>query len=553
MQALSRRIFILILGAVFLLAAAGGGLAYSYLSKAFAEADLKELAIGLQTDPVVNKPASYILSAPDKALLAESLRSLSPTELTSVAASRQYTMQVQNRWRFSRQYTIYFAGDNTVLLQDDQSRVFKVENADFFYSHDGFRHIYAERFMPVVRVTLNNAALVFKRVEEQWSYLKYNDQWGVQTPDPGNAPVVSGHPDNNDLPVNSASDRLSVEVGKSPDLSRLKITNDDTGQAVTAEPVDLSNLPHPPTNGKFSYELTMEWTDPSKPYKGKYVITIPVSASLPEKFEFSRQTVVQGDMLEVAVRYVENPDDIIFEQSLFKGFRWYQQDGLITGYIPTNYSTKPGRYTLKCGNRKTGTEYTHEIQIVAHDYHIQHLTIDKQTEQETRNDAAYAEYAKYFTPVRQQSSPERYYSESFVWPTLGRLSTEFGQTRYVNGSPTSSRHSGLDIAAPSGTAVKATNRGRVVLAMPLILTGNTVVIDHGQGLFSVYYHLDEILISDGQMAERGQKIGTVGSTGFSTGPHLHFTMSYYAINLEPGFFVAGEPVTLTNYKRCMQE
>ena len=194
-----------------------------------------------------------------------------------------------------------------------------------------------------------------------------------------------------------------------------------------------------------------------------------------------------------------------------------------------------------------------EIEVVAHSYHIQRLTVDPKVEKETRNDAAYAEFAKYFTPVRKQSEPNRYYTEPFIWPTSGRLTTEFGQTRYINGAPASSRHSGLDIAAPTGKVVKAANSGKVVLARRLILTGNTVVIDHGEGLFSVYYHMNGLSVKTGEIVGRGQQIGTVGSTGFSTGPHLHFTMSYYTMNIEPGFFIAGEPVTFTNYHRYLQD
>jgi murein DD-endopeptidase MepM/ murein hydrolase activator NlpD len=137
-------------------------------------------------------------------------------------------------------------------------------------------------------------------------------------------------------------------------------------------------------------------------------------------------------------------------------------------------------------------------------------------------------------------------------PVGGRLTTEFGETRYVNDFPTSYRHLGLDIAAPEGTEVKASNRGKVVLARSLILTGNTVMIDHGEGLFSVYHHLLKLSVKAGAVVERGQKIGEVGSTGFSTGPHLHFMISYFTTNLEPGYVLFGQPVTYENYEELFQ-
>ena len=109
--------------------------------------------------------------------------------------------------------------------------------------------------------------------------------------------------------------------------------------------------------------------------------------------------------------------------------------------------------------------------------------------------------------------------------------------RYVNDSITSYRHSGLDIAIDRGTPIMATNSGVVNLAQQLILTGNTIVIDHGLGIFSTYFHMDSLNVENGQMVTKGDIIGTVGSTGFSTGPHLHWTMSYYRTNLDPYLFI----------------
>ena len=117
-----------------------------------------------------------------------------------------------------------------------------------------------------------------------------------------------------------------------------------------------------------------------------------------------------------------------------------------------------------------------------------------------------------------QSSDEDLTDGDYILPTTGRLSTEYGETRYVNGSPTSYRHSGLDIATPRGTPVYATNSGKVLLATPLILTGNTILIDHGQGIFSTYFHLNKLTVKEGEMVKNGDLIGEVGTTGFSTGP-----------------------------------
>ena len=411
--------------------------------------------------------------------------------------------------------------------------------------------IYSDRLEATPEVLLNETPVFFDLTEEEWSIQKNDGQWYTPPNESDNVKINNKEP-KPAVALASHEDKLAVYVDKAPDLASLKIIETDSEQVVLEEEVVLSNLPLPERNGNFTYELTTEWTGETNPYRGKYVLQIPVVADLPEKFVFSAQRLTQGQLLEVTVCYAHGPEDIIFQQSIFSKFKWYQQDGILRGYLPTNYNVKPGVYQINYGVKSKGTEFNQEIEIVEYNYNIQYLYVDPKTEQETRNDEAYAEYNKYYIPVRNQSEPSRYYTEGFVLPVRGRLTTEFGETRYVNDFPTSYRHLGLDIAATEGTEVKAVNRGKVVLARSLILTGNTIMIDHGEGLFSIYHHLLNLSVKAGEIAERGQKIGEVGSTGFSTGPHLHFMISYYMANLEPGYFLVGQPITYDNYQELLQ-
>jgi len=422
-----------------------------------------------------------------------------------------------------------------------------------------YERIYSDRLEAVPEVMLNEDSVFFDLTSEEWGIQKNNGKWYTPPSEPDNSGISEDEPKPT-AGMTSHEDKLAVTVDKDPDRASLKIIETDSGQVVLEEKVVLSNLPLPERNGNFTYELTMEWTGEDKPYRGKYVLEIPVASDLPVKFAFSGQQftpeqtlkLTQGQLLEVTVYNAEGPEDILFEQSIYSKFKWYQQGGLLRGYLPTNYNVKPGVYQINYGVKSEGTEFAQEIEIAEYNYHIQYLYVDPETEQETRNDAAYAEYNKYYIPVRNQSEPTRYYTEGFLLPVRGRLTTEFGETRYVNDFPTSYRHLGLDIAADEGTEVKAVNRGKVVLARSFILTGNTVMIDHGEGLFSVYHHMLNLSVKAGEIAERGQKIGEVGSTGFSTGPHLHFMISYYMMNLEPGYFLAGQPITYDNYQELLQ-
>ena len=273
---------------------------------------------------------------------------------------------------------------------------------------------------------------------------------------------------------------------------------------------------------------------------------------LKENIIISKNKLEQGDVLKITVHHAASPSVISLVQEMSPDFKWYEDNGVIHGYIPTNYSTKPGAHKLKFTNTKTGNITTKDIQIVARDFRVQRLKVSSSIESSTRTEEGNKEYRKYFNPSRDISSPVKYYTEPFILPTKGRLTTEFGESRTVNGALTSYRHAGLDIAAPRNTDVLSTNRGKVTLAMPLILTGNSIVIDHGEGLFSVYFHLDKLFVTQGELVERGQLIGAVGSTGFSTGPHLHFTMSYYRSNIEPGYIIYGQSITKNNYLQLMK-
>ncbi|MCD4712114.1 MAG: peptidoglycan DD-metalloendopeptidase family protein [Clostridiales bacterium] len=284
-------------------------------------------------------------------------------------------------------------------------------------------------------------------------------------------------------------------------------------------------------------------------YKLLTKIGIITNENLPENIILSKNTLIQGDLLKITVHHAS---DLSLDQELYPDFKWYDAGGVIEGYVPTNYSTSPGVYNLKFTNNENGSTSTREIEVVQRKFRVQNLTVDTSVESSTRTDDAYTEYYKYFNPSRDISSPVKYYTEPFLLPTKGKVTTEFGEARYVNGALTNYRHAGIDIAAPRNTEVLSTNAGKVMLSMPLVLTGNSIVVDHGEGLFSVYFHLDKLHVAEGEMVERGQLIGEVGSTGFSTGPHLHFTMSYYRFNIEPGYMIYGQSITKDNYLELMK-
>jgi len=109
----------------------------------------------------------------------------------------------------------------------------------------------------------------------------------------------------------------------------------------------------------------------------------------------------------------------------------------------------------------------------------------------------------------------------FIWPVKGRISSAFGLQRYYNGQKRS-QHSGIDIGVPPNTPIKAPANGTVILTGHYFFMGNAVLLDHGQGLITVYCHMNKILVKLGEKVTQGETIGLVGQTGRATGPHLHW-------------------------------
>jgi murein DD-endopeptidase MepM/ murein hydrolase activator NlpD len=121
---------------------------------------------------------------------------------------------------------------------------------------------------------------------------------------------------------------------------------------------------------------------------------------------------------------------------------------------------------------------------------------------------------------------------AFFQPNEGKVFPNFGQRRIYNDAPRST-HAGLDIAAPQGDPIRAANAGNVVLASHLYLSGNAVIIDHGLGVFSFYGHMSRLLVKRGQAVRKGDVIGKCGTTGRSTGPHLHWAIRVFDSRVDP--------------------
>ena len=183
-----------------------------------------------------------------------------------------------------------------------------------------------------------------------------------------------------------------------------------------------------------------------------------------------------------------------------------------------------------------GGRIERRLAVAPGDWKLQHVNADYRAgvspEEFVRRRAVELERIAAARRVRTGSEGWR---QGFRWPLEGRLSGVFGSQRIYRGKP-GSYHGGMDIVAPAGTPFVAPADGVVVLAAtePFTLEGNLLMIDHGMGLNSAFLHCASLAVSEGDVVRQGQVIGTVGSSGRATGPHLHWGMSWNAARVDPG-------------------
>lgn len=197
---------------------------------------------------------------------------------------------------------------------------------------------------------------------------------------------------------------------------------------------------------------------------------------------------------------------------------------------------KPGPLALKAtlrapGGKPVAEERRLEVEPAA--FTTQELTVEGKYVTPSKTDAERAEsessrLQKLFTRVE----PKRLFEGRFDSPIPGAPSSRFGERRIFNGQPRAP-HSGADLRAKSGVPVKAPAAGKVLLAGPLFYQGNTVVIDHGLGITTLYAHLSGIAVKAEQVVKKGQVIGRVGATGRVTGPHLHWALKWRTARVDP--------------------
>ena len=203
------------------------------------------------------------------------------------------------------------------------------------------------------------------------------------------------------------------------------------------------------------------------------------------------------------------------------------------------FETAPGKYPLELAAEPATTKspltITRSFAVARAKYpQIKvELKVEKKfTEPSPEQQEQIAEGVKIKQDYLSRVTPSREWDGNFTGPADAAISDVFGSQRIFNGKA-QRPHWGLDFRVPTGTPVAAMNAGTVLLARFLYFEGNCVVIDHGQGLLTLYFHLSEFKVKEGETVTRGQQIGLSGGTGRATGPHLHVAVRWQGTYLDP--------------------
>lgn len=281
------------------------------------------------------------------------------------------------------------------------------------------------------------------------------------------------------------------------------------GIFLSAVSLCVVDAPAVKSKGK-AVDFSLRW-QPSRPVNGSPIV---FRVTFPERLKS-----VSGKWLGHEVFFSSDP----------QGKVWY-------GIAGASLETHSGNYPLELkGSTTAGKELSFEKRIAVGKgkYRSIAASVPKQyTEPNAEQLQKISEDKALKEQVFSRVTNERQWAGDFRVPVKAQISDVFGTSRTFNGR-VQSVHQGLDYAVPESTPVAALNSGTVLLAQPLYFEGGCVVLDHGQGLLTLYMHLSKIEVKEGDRIARGQKIGLSGGTGRATGPHLHVAVRWQGVYLNP--------------------
>jgi murein DD-endopeptidase MepM/ murein hydrolase activator NlpD len=237
--------------------------------------------------------------------------------------------------------------------------------------------------------------------------------------------------------------------------------------------------------------------------------------------------VKQGETLRVSAGPARNGSRASFAGRTVRLFP--QPDGTMLGLIPVGVLQRPATLDVKLLDEAGTVIETAPVTIIDGRFETQNIRATKAMKSLKAEPGELAAISSLFRTVTEARS----WTEPFVPPTTECANSPFGVLRLHNGKPSGNYHRGIDLRSQHGTPVRATAAGVVRISRMYQLHGGTIGIDHGQGVTSLYIHLSKLVAADGARVSAGDVVGEVGSTGFSTGPHLHWQVAVNGLPVNP--------------------
>jgi murein DD-endopeptidase MepM/ murein hydrolase activator NlpD len=212
------------------------------------------------------------------------------------------------------------------------------------------------------------------------------------------------------------------------------------------------------------------------------------------------------------------------------------QPGAFEALLGIDLELRPGTYPLRwvgIGGQGRVFSKSHTVRVKKADFKTQSLSLPtSMVELDAPTLERVEREAQRLRELFRLAREEKLWQGAFLRPVTGEVTSDFGLRRIINGRP-HAPHSGVDLKADAGTPVLASNRGVVALVDDLFFSGISVILDHGWGLYSMYFHLAEALVRHGEVISKGTVLGRVGSTGRSTAPHLHWGIRIQGARVDP--------------------
>lgn len=252
------------------------------------------------------------------------------------------------------------------------------------------------------------------------------------------------------------------------------------------------------------------------------------------KVSTARDSAAQGEFVVVRCSFAGGDPTSVAVAGLDAKAGMLPVNGKGFALLPVGVRIAPGSHKITVeaswpGGVKKSAEVT--VAVTKTTFQVSRITATKEQTDNITSEKLAQDSVK-VRAAKAASAVDNLWVSGFQAPLDARITTGFGHIRYVNGVETW-RHSGIDFGAPTGTKVAACADGKVVMAMTLNGTGKTVILDHGLGVFSSYGHMSSLVVKAGDQVKKGQTVGLVGSTGFSTGPHLHWTVTIGLTAVDP--------------------